>query len=269
MITLEVMNFDKVDDPVKTEETLYHQLTEYAPFINTDYVYVALPLAWIINTYGLPTAQHIIDEVHDRGADPSDHSKLFFICQHILVKDLDFKGSTVFTPHATSNDDYISIPHYSCNYDLEMSKPWDDREFDYSFMGDFGSHPTRGRLASLFKDHPQSIFINTSTWHFHTSKETQKLNKKKYIELLGNTRHSLCPRGTGPSTIRMWEAMAMGSCPIIFSDGLKIPEKAKPLLVHSSEDCVKLPKVSSYDATLYFQKFSNENLYQSIVDIIT
>ena len=35
---------------------------------------------------------------------------------------------------------------------------------------------------------------------------------------------SLCPEGTGPNTIRIWESMALGSIPVIYSDDWEPPE---------------------------------------------
>jgi len=261
---LRIKDFSDVTDPVKTEHTISNQLIERQSEIDSDYAYAMIPLADIINKYGLGAAQKVISYAHSL----HDPAKIFFVCQHILVRGLHFGESLVFTPHATKLDDYIAIPHYSCTYDLKEAKPWGDRKYDYSFMGDFGSHPTRLRLAQAFKDNPNTVFINTSTWHFHANQEAQKLNKKKYIELLGNTRHSLCPRGTGPSTIRMWEAMAMGSCPLIFSDSLKTPAGSELLLRFQDENSATLTGVESYDNSDYFVKFSNDKLYVGIYNAI-
>lgn len=264
MKILRIKDFSEVTDPVKTEQTIASQLVERQQDIDSEYVYAMLPLADIINKHGVPMAQAIVSHVHTL----HDPTKIFFVCQHILVRDLYFGESLVFTPHATKLDDYIAIPHYSCTYDLKDVKPWADRKYDYSFMGDFGTHPTRLRLAQAFKDKPNTVFINTSTWHFHADQKTQELNRKKYIELLGDTRHSLCPRGTGPSTIRMWEAMAMGSCPLIFSNDLKIPDGADRLMHFQDEESPNLMQVESYDNSDYFDKFSNDKLYSGIYNTI-
>jgi len=261
---LRIKDFSEVTDPVKTEQTIASQLLERQQDIDSEYAYAMLPLADIINKHGVPMAQAIVSHAHTL----YDPEKIFFVCQHILVRDLYFGESLVFTPHATKSDDYIAIPHYSCTYDLKEVKPWAERKYDYSFMGDFGTHPTRLRLAQAFKDNPNTVFINTSTWHFHADQKTQELNRKKYIELLGDTRHSLCPRGTGPSTIRMWEAMAMGSCPLIFSDTLKVPDRAEGLLLFQNENTSKLKSVDNYDNTQYFDEFSNDNLCKAIYNNI-
>jgi len=191
-----------------------------------------------------------------------------------LVDRLNFHGNLVFTPHATLLDSFIPIPHYSCNYDTSFSRPWNEREYKFSFMGDFGTHQTRKHIYNILKDQPNTVFIDTKRWHFYSNSKTQSINKKNYIELLGNTKYSLCPRGTGPSTIRIWEAIAMNSCPIIFSDYLKMPLKLiikTDLWLKIAEHCVNIKEdyVEDYNNKEYWDWFSNENLYKSIVSAIT
>lgn len=265
MKILKIKDFSEVTDPVKTEQTIASQLLERETEIESDYAYAMLPLADIINKHGVLNAQGVVDHVQSR----YDPAKIFFVCQHILVKNLRFGESLVFTPHATQLDDYIAIPHYSCTYDLEKVKPWEDRQYNYSFMGDFKTHSTRSRLAETFENLPKSIFIDTGSWHFYADQKTQKLNREEYIELLGDTRHSLCPRGTGPSTIRIWESMAMGACPIILSDSLKMPKGSESLWIPQEEDFTGLPcSLGVFDNTPYFNEFSNDNLYKAIYNKI-
>lgn len=74
-------------------------------------------------------------------------------------------------------------------------------------------------------------------WHFNKIVyEEQVLSKEiethhidehhertfRYNATLCDTRFSLCPQGAGPNTLRLWESMAVGSIPVIFSDDLEI-----------------------------------------------
>tara|TARA_R110000824_G_scaffold92785_2_gene224803 strand:+ start:3055 stop:3864 length:810 start_codon:yes stop_codon:yes gene_type:complete len=265
---LEVQNFDLVDDPVKTEEAIYEQLCKNREEIKTNYMYVAIPLAFYINKFGLVKTQQIINQV----CYEHKNKKLFFVCQHILVNKLSFHGNLVFTPHATILDTYAPIPHYSCTYDVNKIKPWSERKYLYSFMGSFITHPVRKKLYETLKDRPDCFIIDTGRWHFEGDKQKQEANSRKYEEILGDTKFSLCPRGTGPSTIRIWESMAMGAKPIIISDYLKMPMEMfvkNPLWDRVSEkftliDC----DATNYDNSQYWDLFSSENLYKSIVNFI-
>ena len=262
---IHIGDFKLVDDPVKTEETIYNQLLKNKTTINSSYAYVAFPLAYSINTQGVQQTQLVIDNICKQHQD----KKLFFVCLHILVNKLNFYGNLVFTPHATILDSYIPIPHYSCNYDTNYSKPWGERKYTYSFMGSFITHPVRQCLHTTLKDRDDCFIVDTGNWHFEGSQQKQQENKKKYIEKLGDTKYSLCPRGTGPSTIRIWESLAMGACPIIFSDFLKMPlknETKSNLWLRTPERCVTLlGGIDVWDNKEYFELFSNENLYKSIM----
>ena len=211
MKVLKIQEFSQVDDPVKTEETLNSQLIQMSKNISDEYTLVSLPLAWNINTNGLGYTQKVVDKIcHNGGSE-----KLVFICQHILVKELNFHDNLVFTPHATYLDSFIPIPHYSCNYDVQYSKPWEEREYTFSFVGSFRTHPVRKRIYDTLSSLEDVLIEDTGNWHFYGDEESKKSNSKRYAEILGNTKYSLCPRGTGPSTIRIWESMAMGSVPVL------------------------------------------------------
>jgi len=264
----EVQNFDVVDDPVKTEETIYNQLYANKEQIHTDYAYVAMPLAWNINHRGIGWTQAVINKV----CQELKGKRLFFVCQHIQVKNLNFNGHIVFTPHATVFDSYLPIPHYSCNYDTSFIKPWEDRKYNFSFVGAFTTHPVRQKIFDIFSERDDCYVVDTGGWHFESNPTKQEENRRRYIEILGDTRYSLCPRGTGPSTIRMWEAMAMNSWPIVISDHLKLPTRM-PLQNKNWHRILEEMKVTSidlpsYNSQEYWKWFSNDNLYKSIVLVL-
>jgi len=261
-------DFSRCSDPVQTEENVSAQMIREADRINSEYIYISLPLAWNINHNGLAHTQTLIDNI----CRDYPNEKLCFVCQHILADRLSFHGNLVFTPHATVLDSFIPIPHYSCNYNQRLARPWEEREYTFSFMGSFATHSVRSKIYDYLKDRKDCLVINTGGWHFEGNQEKQEINSKKYSEVLGNTKYSLCPRGTGPSTIRIWESMAMGSKPIIFSDFLQMPLDRE---FHTS--WIRMPenfdvsmldavaKDEKYDNAQYFEMFANDRLYKSIV----
>ena len=56
------------------------------------------------------------------------------------------------------------------------------------------------------------------------SAERKRLATTRYNEILSESVFSLCPEGSGPNTIRLWESIAVGSIPVIFADNWKAPQ---------------------------------------------
>jgi hypothetical protein len=55
------------------------------------------------------------------------------------------------------------------------------------------------------------------------SAEQKRLATVRYNEVLSESVFSLCPEGSGPNTIRLWESIAVGSIPVVFADNWKPP----------------------------------------------
>lgn len=45
----------------------------------------------------------------------------------------------------------------------------------------------------------------------------------EYLDTMINSIFIICPSGTGPNSIRLWEALAFGAIPVIISDNLELP----------------------------------------------
>ena len=41
--------------------------------------------------------------------------------------------------------------------------------------------------------------------------------------VLLRSKFSLCPSGSGPNSIRLWESLALGSIPVLLADTLELP----------------------------------------------
>jgi hypothetical protein len=259
--------FNDVVDPIKTEETIFHQLKHSAE-LPLDYV--AVPLAYRLNRRGIENTQNFINEINSRHP-----QRKFFVCQHIWVNLLDFGENLVFTPHTINSDQFCFIPHYNANY---SEKPdlveIQSRKIDFSFMGDYGTNDLRAQLSQA--NHPNSFFKNTELWFFSHSEGVKSNLKSEYKKLLESTKFALCPPGTGPSTLRLFEAMSVGCIPIIFND-LKIPPDLEGLIIKSSHEDfstskiryileeIDISKISGEILEVYWERYSNQRLSQSIL----
>lgn len=265
MITHPYIKFDSVRDPIRTEEIIFNKIKD----LNLEIEYVGIPIANTINTQGLQISQGIIDEVNKKYP-----FKKIFVCQHIFVNKLNFGDNLVFTPHTESGDEYHFIPHYNPIYSIPPKRIfYRDRRFNFSFIGDFGTHPSREKLKIL--NTPLTPIVSTGKWFFSHDINKQKELLVVYQDMINNSKISLCPRGTGPSTLRLFESMSVGSIPVIFND-IKIPQEFRTLIKSIDiEDFLKSPNIfedledgedlSKNIYERYWDNFSNENLHKMII----
>ena len=141
----------------------------------------------------------------------------------------------------------------------------------YSFAGGYqpADYMSRIRPNILRMKHPQETLIeNTGMWHFDKivfNKDSQnmaeeikesishKKSTESYNKLLLNSQYSLCPSGSGPNSIRFWEALGAGSIPILLSNYLELPKHElwdKAILRLMEADVYKIPEILSKISTV-------------------
>ena len=233
--------------PVVTEKEFYSQNKH-------DLTYFGFPWATIIDkSINLNQILHILSPFIRK-----DNS-YFTCCQHISFRILVpvFKGlniKTLFCPHKIKGEDYIDgIRIYPCPlYAVNFEDPMRNAQFHnidlknikrkllYSFVGGLQTNYLSDVRKNIFAiTHSKAAYVeNTGNWHFnnvvYSSKQNKNmnlnidtrhiLNTKKYNEVLVNSKYSLCPSGSGPNSIRLWESLACGSIPVLLSDTLDLPK---------------------------------------------
>jgi len=267
----EIMNSFKLfwQYPVITEKTFYLQNKDKDNFIG-------LPWATMRDKkYNLELMYKIIK--------PYVKFKNYYTCcQHIdfkvfinLWKSLGI--TKVYTVHKSKGEDNINgveilpCPLYAVNFeDKSRNKKFigvnyfsKERPLLYSFIGAYNPHcyitDIRERIYEM--KHPKNCLVEkTNSWHFEkmvyskmqnskgelNENEKQRLKGEKYNEVLLNSRYTLCPSGSGPNSIRLWEALACGSIPVLLADTLELPkhELWKDTIVEVKEkDLLKLPEI--------------------------
>jgi hypothetical protein len=89
-----------------------------------------------------------------------------------------------------------------------------------SFRGNLESHIIRRRLAKIYRDSSSIRVTNASAgWYAHSD-----IQRKDFVTEALDSHFILCPRGHSPSTYRLYEAMALGRCPVIISDDWAPPQ---------------------------------------------
>jgi len=86
-------------------------------------------------------------------------------------------------------------------------------QYLFSFRG-FLSHQVRIKIASMYcRPSPDYKIAVVNKWYNHSRDD-----KKEYTRDILNSYFSLCPRGLGTASYRLFETMALGRRPVIISD---------------------------------------------------
>jgi len=199
-------------DRVPTEGYAYACLKENS--VSVPVTYLAVPWGQLIKTKKLHTVPKNLPV-----------SNGFTICHHICFEQIipilkQLGVAVLFTPHVVKKKEYKDItvlpfPHYPVN----GIPPSATKDIYYSFIG-FISHPVRNALFRL-PTHDDVIIKKRKKWHFYGTDQNEK---KEYQNVLARSRFSLCPRGTGASTVRFWESLQAGAIPILISDAMVLPD---------------------------------------------
>jgi hypothetical protein len=132
---------------------------------------------------------------------------------------------TLYDRHRIRSGHYLEV----VENDLFSAQPFpEEATYLYSFAGTVWTAPVRRELAQL--EHPRGYFLDTSDEGVELKKTKQTLAAdeqayiERYVELCRHSMFVLCPRGTGPSSLRLFESMLMGRAPVIISDDWVAPE---------------------------------------------
>ena len=234
-----------------------------------------------INYLGFPWATVLDKKINLNIGDFLSNRKKYTCCQHIsfrllipFFKKINIKR--VYTPHKCKREDVIDgikifpCPIYAVNIEdgtkNELFKGKNflelERKFLYSFKGAYQKdYLTDIRIKIFSMKHPQNTFVeNIGDWHFNSIVYSEKQNNnneynhskkhdnntEEYNKLLLESRFSLCPGGTGPNSIRFWEALGCGSIPILLSDKLELPPHElwkKAILIVKESEVEKIPEL--------------------------
>ena len=249
--------------PVATEYSAYNYLKSRLPCN-----YFAFPWATLIDEpWVRKTNLRVLLEEHLRDSPLSPPSCT--VVQHIRYKTLlptfdALNIRTVFASHCTEAEqaDFASkgIRLYPFSlFPVQASKgalvPFQERAYLASFVGQTNhkGFPSslRETLVSTFSAHSDCFVKSRSQWHYQEVvfkgkglEAIQTENEDEYRRVLQCSKLSLCPAGTGPNSIRIWESMSYGAIPVVLADALVLPPLHRSwndaILVWKEEDLAGL-----------------------------
>jgi len=119
--------------------------------------------------------------------------------------------------------DHLAFPYINvCNENIKDIYTLNtDRKWLYSFVGS-ASHPVRSPILKL--EDKEGLIIDTSNFCVWNPTQTSKFGfQKTYTDAIAESKFVLCPRGIGPSSLRLYETIEAGRVPVIISDSWVAP----------------------------------------------
>lgn len=128
---------------------------------------------------------------------------------------------------------YVYPTHYSEPEfaTLLQPRPHADSRYLWSFVGSVASYPAvRGPLLTLPDERALTRDTTKDTaewnrrWQFEGPARVERSRVlNSYAEGLHQSKFVVCPRGVGLSSVRLFEAMRVGKCPVIVADDWLAP----------------------------------------------
>ncbi|WP_158025525.1 exostosin family protein [Maricaulis sp. W15] len=245
--------------PAITEQHAFNQVRLLAQR-NSDAAYLGFPWATLIDVskHNQTDTERlsILRDGLERAVDAlAGRERIFTVCQHIHMLKFpelfEMAGVTdVFWSHAThgetgfGDDRNIAIhpfPLYPVQIPEGPQIPLEDRRYLFSFVGAKATpiYLTESRtfLIEELAEHPRGLVRDRETWHYnkvvydhqvlaraHSSVGLVDNNaSEEFKQVMAQTQFALCPSGTGPNSIRLWETIASGAIPVVLADTYKSP----------------------------------------------
>ncbi|MBE1291334.1 MAG: hypothetical protein GJ677_02480 [Rhodobacteraceae bacterium] len=223
--------------------------------------YLAFPWATLIDLK--THAKHRADKIEELENALSElaremvgFDRIVTVCQHIRMREwpefFQRAGVTdVFWSHCETHQDRLPgaeevalhpFPLFPVQQVPVAYKKIDqDRPYLFSFVGAKSSKiyltQSRNMILDELKEHPNGKIIDRNSWHYNKIVyDAQILEKAKpdsdlvdnqasvqFREIMENSTFSLCPSGTGPNSIRLWEAALNNSIPVVMADTYQPP----------------------------------------------
>jgi hypothetical protein len=203
-------------DPRMIEERAFEYFSKKK--VKSNLIY--LPIYWtqyhINNNYGKNTEE--LAKYCNYLNTKYPNEKFFTIVQYdggLLVpinNCLIFASSGYFASNIGLNSEYIPIPLLSEEHKYKDIKK---KKFLASFIGNLETNDIRVKMFNSLR----------SVDSFIIKKPQKYFNQYFYKKNMLNAYFALCPRGYGPTTFRLYEALQMKLIPIYISDEFWLPYK--------------------------------------------
>jgi hypothetical protein len=281
VVTPSVVAFDgEWQYPAITEQRAFQLCLEKLPAA-PDSIYVGFPWASLIDhlNNGTNKGRQLLQALDALLPHLQSFSRRITTCQQIFFQQyrwlLERAGITdVFWPHATIYDEDPSLrihpfPLFPVNWQAPPN-PEANRDLLYSFIGARATRlylsNSRDLILESLSGLPGALVHGNDHWFYgdvvygvqisgkissddiRAQPKGPEPERLRYIDSLSRSLFCLCPSGTGPNTIRLWEAIGSGSIPVILSDRFRPPgprelwDQAVFVLPDTAEGVLAIPQ---------------------------
>ena len=239
----DILAFDGLwQRPARTEEHAYRMLRKLLPR-DSSIQYMAFPWATLIDSvHSQSPERHVLLGALAKLRSYIDPERpLATVCQHVHAFELEaifeeLEVSDLYFPHSTISGQNQQIgkanihPFPLFPVQTPTAAENQDRDLLFSFVGAKSSPgymtASRDWVIDDLTGSPNSLIIARTAWHYDEtvyqrgvrSINQQESDAETYRAALAKSIFTLCPSGTGPNTLRVWEALRSGSIPVILSD---------------------------------------------------
>jgi hypothetical protein len=247
--------------PAFTEKAAYINHTNKKQNIYDENLYVAFPWASFIdhvnqyNNCDFDSVEYLSEKMINF-FDPEFIKKYesHTVCQHIFWKKLlplwNYIGiKNAHVSHLTTEKIESNIklhPWHLIASNMEnpnlnkglLFKQIKNKKYLCSFLGAYNKcyrSDIRIKIQKIIEHSPKCFYSLGDSWFLNKIVYDHQIRNKpydlkeiengsqKYNNILSDSIFSLCPDGTGPNTIRLWESMSIGSIPVLFENNWARP----------------------------------------------
>lgn len=272
--------------PAITEQHAFERMRALLPAEKGRYeaVYLAFPFATLIDLHAQLGPNHARTRALQAALDAlvretEVYERVVTVCQHIRGRQFahifrNAKITDLFWSHKTTDESFNEAPgmrlHPFPLYPVQqllrgaedIARP---RRWLFSFVGARAQKnylsEVRTHIIELLSDHQYGKVIDRDNWHYQKVVYDAQVFQKAaagdvlvdeadsdlFREVMDETTFTLCPSGSGPNSIRLWEAMVNGSIPVILADTWAAPgdpalwEAATVRCAETAADVASLP----------------------------
>jgi hypothetical protein len=129
--------------------------------------------------------------------------------------------------YASLREQHYALGHTRSGFYLQPENPYIDHRpvtgreaYLASFVGSFETHPVRWHFAELGRP---GIYVSDTSEdsyrvRYHGTPREKEVFYRRYADAMADALFSLCPRGYGSGSVRLYESMKLGRACIILSD---------------------------------------------------